>query len=184
MYRVVSLCVDALVAATVLLAVMTILGSVLGLSAGVAYVETESMSPTLEPGDGFILIPSALVGPPEAGDVIVFEAKELRGGGPTTHRIVGKTERGYITQGDNNNAPDQATDEPAVQETQITGRVLQIDGTVISIPYVGAATQMTNGLLNTTRQYVNTLTWRLTSTSGFLRPSSVTCSLVFLFYRM
>lgn len=157
---------DVIVAVTVVLAVMTVLGSILGFSAGVAYVETESMSPTLEPGDGFILIPSALAGPPEAGDVVVFEAKELRGGGPTTHRIVGKTDRGYITQGDNNNAPDQAADEPPVQTTQINGRVLQIGGTVVSIPYVGAITEETRGILDTTRQRVDVLTWRLTSTSG------------------
>jgi len=166
MREIISLCVDALVAATVLIAVMTVLGSVLGLSAGVAYVETDSMSPTLDPGDGFVLIPSALAGPPEAGDVVVFEAKELRGGGPTTHRIVGKTERGYITQGDNNNAPDQAADEPPVQTTQINGRVLQVGGTVVSIPYVGTTAEGTRGLLDTMRQYTDVLTWRLTSTSG------------------
>lgn len=166
MRKIVSLCVDALVAATVLIAVITILGSVLGLSVGIGYVETNSMSPTLDPGDGFVLIPSAVAGPPEAGDVVVFEAKELRGGGPTTHRVVGKTERGYITQGDNNNAPDQATDEPPVQTTQINGRVLQIRGTVVSIPYVGTTAEGTRGLLDTMRQYTDTLTWRLTSTSG------------------
>jgi signal peptidase len=166
MPRVISLCVDALVAATVLIALMTLLGGVLGLSVGIAYVETDSMSPTLDPGDGFVLIPSALAGPPEPGDVVVFEAKELRGGGPTTHRIVGRTQRGYITQGDNNNAPDQAADEPPVQATQITGRVLQIDGTVVSIPYVGAVAQETRGLLGTARQRVNALVWRLTDTSG------------------
>lgn len=166
MYRAVSLCADIIVAVTVVLAVMTVLGSILGLSAGVAYVETESMSPTLEPGDGFILIPNALAGPPEAGDVVVFEAKELRGGGPTTHRIVGKTERGYITQGDNNNAPDQAADEPPVQTTQISGRVLQVGDTVVSIPYVGAIAEETRGILDATRQRLDVLTWRLTDTSG------------------
>lgn len=166
MRRALSLCVDVLVAATVLVAVITVLGSVFGLSAGIAYVETDSMSPTLDPGDGFVLIPNALAGPPEAGDVVVFEAKELRGGGPTTHRIVGKTDRGYITQGDNNNAPDQAADEPPVQATQINGRVLQIGGSVVSIPYVGAMGEGTRGLLDAARQSVNVLTWRLTSTSG------------------
>ena len=43
---------------TVLLIMLfLILGSVLGQPITLGYVETESMSPTLEPGDGFIAVP-------------------------------------------------------------------------------------------------------------------------------
>jgi signal peptidase I, archaeal type len=166
MHKAVSLCADGLMATTVLLAGLIVFGNVIGLSAGVGYVETKSMSPTLEPGDGFVMIPDAIAGPPQSGDVVVFEAEELRGGGPTTHRIVGQTDRGYITQGDNNNVPDQAGNEPVVQETQINGRVLQIAGSVVSIPYVGVVAEEARGYLDTIRQYINAILWRLTSTSG------------------
>lgn len=166
MGRLLSLGANTLVVIVVVMAALTVIGAVLGLPMGVAYVETDSMSPTLDPGDGFVLVPSALAGPPEVGDVVVFEAKELRGGGTTTHRIVGETERGYMTQGDNNNAPDQAADEPPVQATQINGRVLQVGGTVVSIPYVGTVAEEMRGFLESTRQRMNVLTWRLTSTSG------------------
>ena len=158
--------VNALVAAIVAVAALAVLGAVLGLPMGVVYVETESMSPTLEPGDGFILIPTAVAGPPEPGDVVVFDAQELSGGGPTTHRIVGETERGYITQGDNNNVPDQVTDEPPVAQAQIAGQALNVGGRVVAIPYTGAVATAVGGVAADALQRVNVLLWRLTDTSG------------------
>jgi signal peptidase len=158
--------VNALVAAIVAVAALAVLGAVFGLPMGIAYVETESMSPTLEPGDGFILIPTAVAGPPEPGDVVVFDAQELSGGGPTTHRIVGETERGYITQGDNNNVPDQVTDEPPVAQAQIAGQALNVGGRVVAIPYTGAVATAVGGVAADALQRVNVLLWRLTDTSG------------------
>lgn len=158
--------VNALVAAIVVVAALAVLGAVFGLPMGIAYVETESMSPTLEPGEGFILIPAAVAGPPEPGDVVVFEAQELGGGGPTTHRIVDETERGYITQGDNNNVPDQFTDEPPVRRAQIAGQALDVGGRVVTIPYTGAVATAIGGVTADARQRVNVLLWRVTDTSG------------------
>ena len=158
--------INALVAAIVVVAALAVLGAVFGLPMGIAYVETESMSPTLEPGEGFVLVPAAVAGPLESGDVVVFDAQQLRGGGPTTHRIVGETERGYITQGDNNNVPDQITSEPPVRRAQIAGKALEIDGRVLTIPYTGAVATALGGLVDDARQRVNVLLWRLTDTSG------------------
>lgn len=118
---------------------------------GVSYVETDSMKPTLQPGDGFVLLPKALSSPPESGDVIVFRAQNLGGGGLTTHRVVGETNRGYITQGDNNNAPDQAGSEPPVKQAQIVGQPLQVGGKIVVLPQIRSAVTVVNDVLASTR---------------------------------
>jgi len=133
--------VDALkygVFLVVLIAVAAMLfGQALGQPILLAYVETGSMAPTLEPGDGFIAVPMAVAGPPEEGDVVVFEAQELQGGGLTTHRIVGRTEEGFITQGDANSFTDQASVEPPVTEDRIVAKALTINGQVVAIRNLG-----------------------------------------------
>lgn len=90
---------------------LLIAGAVLGQPIFLSYVETGSMDPTLSPGDGFIAIPNAVAGSVEEGDIITFRAQTLHGGGLTTHRVVGKTEHGYITKGDANPFTDQDSGE-------------------------------------------------------------------------
>lgn len=114
-----------------------LLGQVLGQPILLAYVETGSMAPTMQPGDGFIAVPAAVTPPPEHGDIIVFEAQELHGGGLTTHRVVNRTEAGYITRGDANPFTDQAGVEPPVSESQIVAEALRINGEVVVIPDLG-----------------------------------------------
>jgi len=122
------------------LTVVTLLaGHALGQPVLLSFVETGSMEPTLDPGDGFVAIPAELTGGPERNDVVVFTAKKIEGGGLTTHRIVGETDRGYITQGDANPATDQAGSEPPVQEAQIIATVWQVHGNVVVIPHLGTA---------------------------------------------
>lgn len=116
-----------------------VLGQVLGQPIVLGFVETESMQPTLEPNDGFVAIPSPLTGEIEEGDVIVFEAQELHGGGLTTHRVVETTERGYITKGDANPFRDQSGDEPPVTDEQVVAKALQVNGEVVVVPSLGAA---------------------------------------------
>jgi len=72
------------------------------------------------------------------GDVVVFEAETLNGGGLTTHRVVEVTENGYITKGDANPVTDQDGDEPVVQRGQIKAEALQVGGDVVVIPQLGA----------------------------------------------
>ena len=116
-----------------------IVGQLLGQPVLLGFVETGSMEPTIETGDGFVAIPSAVTGEPAVGDVVVFDAEEIEGGELTTHRIVDETERGYITQGDANPFTDQDSNEPPVQDGQIVATVLQLNGDVITIPNLGTA---------------------------------------------
>jgi signal peptidase len=127
-------------------AVAIVLGAVVGQPVLVGFVETGSMEPTLDPGDGFVAVPSAIAGDVERGDVIVFEAKRLQGGGLTTHRVVGETDAGYVTQGDANPSTDQAGLEPPVKDAQIVAQALQLNGHVVVIPSLGVIVTGTQGL--------------------------------------
>jgi signal peptidase len=132
----------------VVLVVLALLaGQFLGQPVLLAFVETGSMEPTLEPGDGFVAIPAQLTGPPEAGDVVTFRAEELQGGGLTTHRIVGETERGYITQGDANPFTDQDGEEPPVKRAQIVAVAWAPGGSVVVVPALGTVVQAVQGSL-------------------------------------
>lgn len=114
-------------------------GQFLGIPVLLSYVETGSMSPTMEAGDGFVAIPAEIAGPVEEGDVVTFQAQELHGGGLTTHRVVAVTDQGYVTQGDNNPATDQDGQEPYVTDGQVVAKALQIGDTVVVIPHLGTA---------------------------------------------
>jgi signal peptidase len=128
-----------------LLALLTvaalIAGQLLGQPILLSYVTTGSMQPTLDPGDGFVAVPMELSGPVEEGDVVVFRAERVGGGGLTTHRVVDETPDGYLTQGDANPSTDQAADEPPVQEPQIVAKAVQIGGSVVVVPHVGAVVE-------------------------------------------
>lgn len=132
--------------------VAILLGFALGQPILLSFVETGSMEPTLDPGDGFVALPTEVSGEIESGDVVVFEAQELQGGGLTTHRVVGETEAGYITQGDANPFPDQDGDEPPVQDAQIVATALQVNGEAVTIPRVGAAIIAFQSMLETVQE--------------------------------
>lgn len=117
-----------------------VLGHVLGYPVLLAYVESGSMEPTLNTGDGFIAVPTTLTGAVEPGDVVVFQAEALHGGEITTHRIVEERPNGYVTQGDANPFPDQSLGEPLVTDGQIKATALTVDGTVVRIPHLGTVT--------------------------------------------
>lgn len=108
----------------------------------ILFVETGSMSPTIETNDGFIAIPKVIADNPEPDDIVVFEAQEIGGGGITTHRVVDVTDDGrYVTKGDNNPFTDQSGDEPLVTESQIKSVVPQPLGSPIIIPNLGLVIQ-------------------------------------------
>jgi len=107
------------------------------------------MEPTLKEGDGFVAIPAALTNAPEPGDVVVFRAEEIQNGGLTTHRIVGETDRGYVTKGDANPFTDQDADEPLVKSEQIVAIVWQPGGRVLAIPGIGTIFMITRSALGT-----------------------------------
>jgi len=132
--RAVTVGVEALVVVAV---VALLVGQVLGTPVLLGYVETGSMEPTMNPGDGFVAVPSALAGDVQEGDVVVFRAEKIQGGGLTTHRVVDVTERGYVTRGDANPFTDQDGGEPPVKDAQVVAKALQVGGTVVVIPNVG-----------------------------------------------
>ena len=132
----------------VVLAVVSLLvGQYLGQPVLLSFVETGSMQPVLDPGDGFIAIPAPLAGPISPGDVVTFNAQEIQGGGLTTHRGVEETDRGYVTQGDNNPFTDQDGGEPIVQEADIVAKAFTFGGSVVVIPHLGTAVMWFQGAL-------------------------------------
>ena len=133
-------------------------GQALGHPILLSYVETGSMEPTLNPGDGFIAVPSEVAGPITEGDVVVFEAQSVGGGGITTHRVVSRTDQGYLTKGDANNAVDQRSGEPAVTEATIVAKALQVGGEVVVIPHLGTFVQGTETIAGTLLFRVNSAT--------------------------
>ncbi|MFC7185856.1 signal peptidase I [Halorubrum yunnanense] len=123
--------------AVVLVVLSLVVGQLLGQPILLSFVETGSMQPTLDPGDGFVAIPAPLAGDVGAGDVVTFDAQEIEGGGLTTHRVVEETDRGYITRGDNNPFTDQDGGEPVVQDAEVVAVALSVGGSVVVIPHLG-----------------------------------------------
>ncbi len=132
--RYISLSLQAL---AVTLVVALVLGQFLGQPILLSFVETGSMQPTMDPGDGFIAIPAPLAGAVGPGDIVTFDAQEIEGGGLTTHRVTEETEQGYVTQGDNNPFTDQDGGEPIVQDADIVAVAATFGGDVIVIPHLG-----------------------------------------------
>jgi len=137
--------------------VAVIVGQVVGQPVLIGFVISGSMQPALAPGDGFVAIPSAIAGDIQEGDVVTFRAKEIQGGGLTTHRVVEVTERGYITRGDNNPFTDQDSGEPPVKRPQIVAVAWQPGGSVLSIPGIGAVVTGVQNVLTAIEQQVSSL---------------------------
>lgn len=116
---------------------LLLLGALTGQPVGLAYVETDSMQPTLEPGDGFIALPAPLAGTVDRGDVITYRAEYIQGGGLTTHRVIEVTDRGMITSGDANPFSDQQVGERPVRREEIVAVALQVSGHTVAIPHLG-----------------------------------------------
>ena len=124
-------------AAIAIVIVSLIAGQFLGQPILLSFVETGSMQPVLDPGDGFIAVPAAVAGDISPGDVVTFEAEEIQGGGLTTHRVVEETDRGYVTRGDNNPFTDQDGGEPVVQDAEVVAKAFSVGGGVVVIPHLG-----------------------------------------------
>ena len=143
-----------LIAGTFIVLIVALLLSQLLGQPIIAFVETSSMEPTLEPNDGYVAVPALLVDDIEEGDIILFEAQELGGGELTTHRVADETEAGYLTKGDANPFLDQEGDEPPVVEGQIKAVALEVNGGPVVIPGLGATIGGTTTLLEGFRDRV------------------------------
>lgn len=92
-------------------------------------VLTDSMSPTINPGDVLVTLPTSAK-TPGVGDVIVYTARMIDGTPKATfsHRIIsGDGVQGFVTKGDNN--PDADLTKPVTSD---------IDGVLVFvIPWIG-----------------------------------------------
>ncbi|MEF8812488.1 MAG: signal peptidase I [Halovenus sp.] len=125
----------------VVVVIALIVGQVLGQPLLLSYVSSGSMEPTMSAGDGFVALPPAIAGSVGVGDVVVYEAQQVEGGGLTTHRVVDETERGFITRGDANPFTDQDSGEPPVQNAEIVAVAWQPTGSVLTIPHLGTVVE-------------------------------------------
>lgn len=150
--------------------IVVVAGGLIGQPLLLSFVESGSMAPALETGDGFVAIPTAVAGDIGSGDVVVFEARAIEGGGLVTHRVVDETDRGYITRGDANPFTDQASGEPAVQRPQIQAVAVQPGGTLVSVPGVGAVVMASQTLVG----YLQRPLAQLSQNSGLLARSNIT----------
>ena len=88
-----------------------------------SYVYSDSMTPTINRGDLFLMNPFAKNF--EVGDIIVFHRRD----GWTVHRVFAVTDEGFITKGDNNVATDQQDGlYPPVNNSDVAGKVVVLLG--------------------------------------------------------
>lgn len=98
-----------------------------------SYVYSDSMEPTISEDDGYVVVPEQ--GRVDTGDVVMFYSSERDE--YVTHRVVGRTSAGLITQGDNNDVTDQAAGYDYVQREDVEGTVLTYGGDPVIIPGLG-----------------------------------------------
>lgn len=98
-----------------------------------SYVESGSMAPAIQSGDGYVIHRTTDV---EPGDVVTFRSPGSDE--YVTHRIVGETDGGYVTKGDANPSTDQSGGHPPVTESAIVGRVVTVGGGPLVVPHARA----------------------------------------------
>lgn len=115
---------------------VALLAGVLAVSAltplGVSFVYSDSMEPTIDTGDGFVVLPADDA---VTGDIVTFYSNERNE--YVTHRVVEETETGYVTQGDNNQGTDQAAGYSHVTRDDIEGHVLTVGESPLTVPALG-----------------------------------------------
>ena len=99
-----------------------------------SHVTSDSMEPTIETGDGYVLVPAGDVIP---GEIVTFYSEERAG--YVTHRVAGTTTGGFITKGDANPSTDQEAGSPPIPREAITGQMLSPFGQPVVIPHLGTA---------------------------------------------
>lgn len=97
-----------------------------------SYVYSDSMEPTIGENEGYVIVPVEQI---KQRDIIVFWSEERNE--YATHRVVGRSDAGLITQGDNNDVTDQASGYPHVQREEVTGKVWTVGGEPVTIGGLG-----------------------------------------------
>ena len=122
---------DILTLLAVVFLLVSVTGFILDRPVLISYVTSDSMTPTLNKGDLFLINPFSKG---KTGDIIVFKMN----GHWTVHRIYAETSEGYITKGDNNVATDQQGGRSdAIRKEDVVGTVVTIFDKPIKIPYIG-----------------------------------------------
>lgn len=121
------------VGSLVVLLVVVLASAPAGAPIQLSFVYSDSMEPTIGVNDGYILVPAGEIQP---GDIVTFWSPNHDA--HVTHRVVGRTNGGYLTKGDNNPTTDQAANHPPVDREQIRGAVLMSGGTPVLIPHLGS----------------------------------------------
>ena len=98
----------------------------------ISYVYSDSMEPTIGKNDGYFIVSDETI---EQRDIIVFWSSERDE--YVTHRVVGRSSAGLLTQGDNNEVTDQAAGYSHVQRDDVVGTVLTFNEEPITIPGLG-----------------------------------------------
>jgi len=98
-----------------------------------SYATSDSMEPAIEEGDGYLLVST---GNYDTGDVVTFYSEER--GAFVTHRVVGQTDGGLVTQGDANPSTDQAGGLAPVEGDAVLGEVPSVGGMLLVVPNLGA----------------------------------------------
>lgn len=98
----------------------------------VSYVYSDSMEPTIGQNDGYVVVPDTDI---EVRDIIVYWSAEREE--YVTHRVVGRSSKGLITQGDNNEITDQAAGHSYVTRDALVGTVLTVHGEPVTLPGLG-----------------------------------------------
>ncbi|MFP4590210.1 MAG: S24/S26 family peptidase [Halobacteriales archaeon] len=122
------------VAATGAVAVAVLLLTTGGSPVPTGVVASDSMEPALSEGDVFVAIPPALTGGAAVGDIAVYRGPD----GWTVHRLVGRTDAGFLTAGDANPFVDQDTGDPPLLPSSIAGVVPTVGARplAVSVPRV------------------------------------------------
>ncbi|RLI28886.1 signal peptidase I [Candidatus Bathyarchaeota archaeon] len=100
-----------------------------------SFTMSNSMEPTIGTGDFFIVVPKFFISDIRVGDIILFYNPKYDF--PVCHRVVGLTDEGYITRGDNSPFTDQQAGIPPIREEHIIGKVLTFQGKPILTPKLG-----------------------------------------------
>lgn len=114
------------------LLILIVLAVPAGAPLQISYVSSDSMSPTIDTNEGYVLVPVETVQP---GDVITFYSEQRAT--YVTHRATQVTPDGIVTKGDGNPSTDQASGYPLVQPSDVSGKLLTVGGSLVVIPFLG-----------------------------------------------
>lgn len=107
-----------------------------------AFVETGSMTPTIQPNDDIFILDQSDITTDEVevGDVITFYSEDRAR--LTTHRVIEKREDGLITRGDDSFQTDQERGDPPITGDMINGKAVELGGSVFIIEGLAQVAQL------------------------------------------